>query len=272
MKFCYLDESGTGNEPYAVMVGIIVDSYRMHLTKRQWTAALNALSEMLGQQLLEIHTRDFYAGNGIWRHINGEDRAKIISIIFKWLKERKHNIVYTAVDKAKFTREHDNEKSFASEIDSLWCFMALHICLSIQKYCQGFERNKGNTVLIFDNEEIEGSNFVKLMRNPPEWTDTYYNRHRQQNRLDQIIDVPYFGDSRHVGLIQVADFVSFFLRKYIQIHMGSPPDYEDEPGHIEGWVKTALKQSIPSSTIFLSKGRCPCAELFYRCAPTCLLS
>jgi len=31
MKFCYLDESGIGDEPYAVMVGIIVDAQRMHV-------------------------------------------------------------------------------------------------------------------------------------------------------------------------------------------------------------------------------------------------
>lgn len=33
MKLCYCDESGTGNEPVAVMVGIVVDTKRMHLTK-----------------------------------------------------------------------------------------------------------------------------------------------------------------------------------------------------------------------------------------------
>lgn len=34
MKFCYVDESGTGDEPYAVMVGIVVDTQRMHVTKQ----------------------------------------------------------------------------------------------------------------------------------------------------------------------------------------------------------------------------------------------
>ena len=44
MKFCYLDESGTGHEPFAVMVGIIVDSHRMHLTKKDWADLLLKLS------------------------------------------------------------------------------------------------------------------------------------------------------------------------------------------------------------------------------------
>lgn len=271
MKFCYLDESGTGSEPYAVMIGVIVDAYRMHITKSEWSKLLNILSGIVRRQIYEIHTRDFYHGNGVWRHIKGEDRAKIISLIFQWLGERKHEIVYTAVDKATFRSELSKKDSFANEVDSLWCFMALHISLAVQKHCQGQPGIKGHAVLIFDNEETEAGDFIELIRNPPEWTDTYYKRKSDQERLDQIVDVPYFGDSRHVALIQVADFVSFFLRKYIEIKMGALPRYEDEPERITGWAETILARSIPTPMIYMHRGRCKCADLFYRCAPSCLL-
>jgi len=270
MNFCYLDESGTGNEPYAVMTGIIVNAYRMNITKKDWAELLNALSQIIGKPLQEIHTSDFYAGNGPWRNLDGPIRARIIGIIFDWLDKRKHEIVYTAIDKTLFSSNFHNEPH-VSDVCTLWRFMALHICLSLQKYFQSYKGNKGNTVVIFDNQETEAEEFIKLIRKPPEWTDTYYQLKQSQERLDQIIDVPYFGDSRHVGLIQLADFVSFFLRKHIEIQMGIPPDYVDEPRLIEEWAKIALKQSIPTSAIYLKKGRCECADLFYRYAPSCLL-
>ena len=271
MKFCYLDESGTGSEPYAVMAGVVVDASRMHLTKNDWAELLDALSRLVGKQLLEIHTSDFYAGNGVWRALPGDIRARIITLIFEWLSERKHDIVYSAVDKEEFYSERGSGP-YADDIGSVWRFMALHICLAIQKHFQGLEKNKGNTVLVFDNEEGEASNFIGLIRNPPEWTDSYYKRKRRQVQLDQIIDVPYLGDSRHVGLIQLADFVSFFLRKYVEIQMGVSPSYEDEPRLVEEWARSALALSIPKSAIYLQRGRCNCADLFYRCAPSCLLS
>jgi hypothetical protein len=253
------------------MVGVIADAQRMHITKKDWAGLLNALSKIIGQPLLEIHTRDFYSGNGIWRNkINGVDRAKIISLIFQWLVDRKHDIVYSAVDKARFHDEFKKEP-YVNQVCTLWRFMALHICLALQKYLQRLQGIKGHAILIFDNEETEASDFTKLIRNPPEWTDSYYKRSRNQERLDHIIDVPYFGDSCHVGLIQVADFVSFFLRKHIEIQMGVPPDYEDEPSRIEGWANMALARSIPKRAIYLQKGRCDCADLFYRYAPSCLL-
>jgi hypothetical protein len=37
MKVCYFDESGTGEEPVAVVTGVVVDAQRMHATKEHWS-------------------------------------------------------------------------------------------------------------------------------------------------------------------------------------------------------------------------------------------
>jgi hypothetical protein len=72
MKFCYVDESGTGDEPFAVMVGVLVDAQRMHVTKGAWQDLLRLLSEICCKEVTEFHTRDFYKGNGVWRTISGD--------------------------------------------------------------------------------------------------------------------------------------------------------------------------------------------------------
>ena len=273
MKFCYLDESGTGEGLFAVMAGVIVDAYRGHITRKDWTDLLTLLSQIVEKPVLEIHTSDFYSGNGVWRHLPGDKRARIINAIFNWLKSRNHKIVYSAIDKEKFNFDFANEQH-ANEINSLWRFMALHICLAIQKHSiSSYEKIKGPTMMIFDKEEAEADDFIKLIINLPEWSDTYYHYDKYKNtgRLDRIIDAPYFGDSRYIGLIQLADFVSFFLRKYIEIKMGIPPDYVEEPERIKEWSEIILKQAIPKSAMYPAKGRCECANLFYRYAPPCLL-
>jgi len=57
MKLCYCDESGTGNEPIAVMVGVLVDAHRMHITKQEWCALLDYLSELAGVEIKELQAR-----------------------------------------------------------------------------------------------------------------------------------------------------------------------------------------------------------------------
>src|ERR1700756_1136570 len=99
VKFCYCDESGMGSERFAVMVGLVTDSSRMHVTKGGWLETVAELSHLCGKTFKELHASDFYAGNGIWRSLTGTERREIISGIFNWIGTRKHHFVYTSVDK-----------------------------------------------------------------------------------------------------------------------------------------------------------------------------
>ena len=256
------------------MVGVIADAFRMRRTKYEWNNLLNYLSGIIGRQISEIHTRNFYSGNSPWRELNGEQRSAIISAIFQWLSDRKHRIVYCAIEKNIFNENFGTENCY-SDIRTIWRFMALHVSLSIQKCFQGSARGrirtlnpKGRCVLIFDNEHTEQRKFTDLLLNPPDWTDTYYDKKPNQEKLNQIIDVPYFVDSRDVGLIQLADFICFFLRRYIELNMEySTPAYDGEINRVNNWVELILNKSIPKNNMYLSRNRCTCAGLFYRYAP-----
>jgi hypothetical protein len=266
MKFCYVDESGTGDEPYAVMVGIVVDALRMRPTKADWDALLKRLERIVGSPVEEIHTRDFYAGNGPWRGINGPQRAEIIGSVMGWLGDRKHLVAYCAVDKTKFLAEFPQDLR-SPDIKTIWRFLGLHLVLSIQKQHQRLKKNKGNTVLIFDNEEREETRFTDLVLKPPDWTDTYYARGRKQEPLDQIVDVPYFANSRDVPLLQVADFVAYFLRRYAELEASDAERYDGEKRQVDVWANKALERAIPKAMVYPKKGRCACADLFYTYAP-----
>jgi hypothetical protein len=274
MQFIYIDESGTGEERIAVMVGVIADSHRMRLTKKHWNELLRILSEITERDIKEIHTKDFYPGNSPWRGLNGKQRSDIITAIFHWLVDRKHSIVISAVDKGIYN-DSFMEEEFSSDISSLWRMMAFHLALSIQKKFQGTPSGKdrkvnttGHSVLIFDNEEREQKHFTDLLLNPPDWSDSYYEKKPKQDKLSQIIDVPHFVDSRDVGLIQLADFICFFLRRYIELNLGCiNPDYSDEIEKVANWANLILNQLIDKRYIYKCRGRCDCADLFYRYAP-----
>jgi len=269
MKLCYIDESGTGDEPYAVMVGIIIDSYRMRPTKTAWSNVLRTLSTDVGRTIEEIHTRDFYSGNGPWRGIDGRERARIIGAIFDWIEERKHEIVFCSIDKEKFNDEFPGTDRY-NDIKTIWRMLGLHLVLCLQKHHQKCSKNKGNTVLIFDNEETERLHFTDLILNPPDWTDSYYSRGKKQEKLDQIIDVPHFADSKHVPLLQVADFVAYFLRRYAELENGAAERYAGERNTVASWAQKAKRQRIPIARIYPRRNRCECAELFFTYAPECL--
>jgi hypothetical protein len=213
VNFCYCDESGTGQEPIATMVGIVVDAGRMHLTKSDWLDLLGILSAETQRTVTELHAAAFYSGNGIWRGIDGPERALVITEVLNWLAERKHHVVYVAVDKSSYFAALKADE-IPDEVNSLWRFLAFHVVLAVQKHCQPEKGNKGNTFFWFDNQERELAKLPALVLQPPEWSDEYYGYDSKLGRrLNQIVDVPAFGDSEDVTLLQVADFLAFLVRR-----------------------------------------------------------
>lgn len=270
MKFCYCDETGTGEEPFAVLLGVVVDGTRMHVTKKDWSDFLAALSEIIGKNLQELHTRNFYSGNGVWKGLNGHQRSAVIDFFIEWFSKRKHHVVFCAVDKARF-RAFKDAAELPEGVDTVWKAMGFHVALAMQKRFQSESKNKGNTVFIFDEEVKEEVKFQKLILSPPAWSETYYDRGKKQQPLDQIVDAPYFADSKNVGLIQVADFLSYFVRRYIEIITNAvPAAYAEEGAKIEQWFNGIKSRSIPYQSMYPKTKRCAAADFFWELAPECI--
>ena len=271
MKLCYADESGMGDEPHLVIAGVIVDSQRMHITKEMWDQVLKSLSNAASRPVNEFHSRDFYKGNSPWRNISGDKRARIIEALLDWLKARKHKVVFTGIDKHKFDNALAGNK-YLVQLKSHWCACAFHLVLALQKQHQGMEKTKGNTIFIFDEEVKEEKYLCDLVMNPPIWSDSFYSKDPKNSQLNQIVDVPYFADSKPVLLIQVADLMAYILRTHSEISDGLLQEkYPGEAQKMAKWAKMIADMTIPTSTRWPKKGRNPAQQLFYDIAPKPLL-
>lgn len=267
MKICYIDESGTGDEAYAVMAGLVVDTYRIGTAKKEWDQLLDRVSKLAHRPVREIHMRDFYSGKGAWYGSNGNERAAVVEDILNWIKERRHSVIFYAIDKNKYEMLK-TKSTILQELSSIWCALAYQMILILQKHNQKMEKGKGRTLVIFDNEETERKNFNKMIASPFSWSDTYYNKGKKQERLDIIIDVPYWGDSEEVGLLQVADVIAFIVRRYCELNNGTKEKFNNERNLISSWNNKINETKL--CVIFPKKGRCDCANTFWDIAPDCL--
>lgn len=270
MKICYFDESGTGEEPIAVLVGVVVDSQRMHVTKEHWSTLLGELSQIVGKQLRELHTKDFYVGSGPFRGMAGPARAEYISKIIGWFCERKHLFVHSAVDKSAYQAAHASGH-FPPELTSPWLAAAFHAVLALQRANQGYDKTKGHTLLVFDHKGHDEEPLADLIESPPEWSDAYYSRGKKEEPLSHIVDSPYFVASHRVPLIQVADFLAYFLRRYAEIQEGLvPAKYAEEDQKITQWVGNVAQRAISPTHTYPARGRCESSEAFFTCSPKSL--
>lgn len=271
MKFCYADESGLGSEPVLVVAGVVTDAIRMHKTKSDWEDLLAQLSDLSDGKVVEVKGRELYRGNDYWRAWDAGERTSLIDQILKWMTERNHSVAFGAISKARLADARSQFDLDGLEHASEWCVPAMHLMLSIQKHHQTAKANKGKTVFVFDNASGQ-EELLALSLAPPAVTDGFYRRKKKQRALDQVIDVPYFADSQHVGLIQVADLFAFFLRLYAELTDDLTPEkFDGEFARLRGWINQIRPLILPDASRWPKTARDPCATFFRAAAPPALL-
>lgn len=267
MKFCYLDETGTGQDTVVIIVGVIVDVQRMNRTKQEWRELFDAIAAVAKKDITEIHAKDLLPGNDAWRGVDAQIRDRVVDLILDWLIERKHSLTFSAIDRKRFKASTDTR---CIVLVDEWCAAAFHVMLTLQKAHQKNEKNKGHTLLIFDKGKSTAS-ILGLVQQPPDWSDTYYERGKKQEQLDQIIDVPFFAESHHVPLIQIADLIGYILRRWADLEDYQQIEkYEGERAKYERWIGKIKQVCLKTSFRYLKRSGCDTAKFYRSLAPESL--
>jgi len=271
MKFAFLDESGKPQNEVSVIAGVVIDSYRIHLTRREWIAILKSMASLAGEPIREFHMRNVYSGRKEWRSTRPDNRAKAISTVLDWLANKGHPLVFSATMKTAFDLRMLSECSMLNELESRWVSEAFHIALSINKAHKGMKGNKGKTVLVFDRGSGYEQRLSELLVSPPSWSDSYYSRGEKEDRLGEIMDTSFFADSLHAPLIQIADAVAFILRRIAEMKdAGLHERFKGEVENLERWLGKIKPRFQSAAHRYKRSARCRCADLFWAIAPPSL--
>ncbi len=213
MKFCYVDESGVRKEdPCLTMVGVIADAYRLKRTNEEFHSGFfSRVQELFLEPLAELKGSKLVFGRNRWRKVDQGVRRDVILELCEWPKQRKHKLAIAAVDKSRVAAGGEGK------VRDPWVAAALHVALQNQRAHQAKGASKGRTVLVFDDNKQKMDVLSQLLWEPPSWTDDFYERDRKAIALDQIIDTAFAVNSRHAGLVQVADVFSLIIRRYIEL-------------------------------------------------------
>jgi uncharacterized protein DUF3800 len=247
VKICYVDDSGNNSQdPCLVMVGILVDAYRSNRTREDFAGIFDEIQALFEENLRELKGAKMIFGRDRWRKVDPEVRRRIAGYLCRWIGDRKHHIALTAIDRQKL--KNDATAEVPEKCHDEWLAGGLHIALQIQKAYQVKAKNKGNTILIFDENKVKADALSELLWQPPNWTDDYYDRRPNQGPLDQIVDTTFMIKSHHAGLVQVADLFAFIFRRYAEMKdFGKPEEWKGERALIEGYTATLVNRLLPRS-------------------------
>lgn len=275
MFICYADESGqTGKvadsaHPFFVMAGVLINTYSMNKTRSDLAQIVATVKKHTAVPFTELKGFDLYNGSGKWKGVDGNLRHEIYEIVLDWFAQRGHKVVLSAVNAAEFFKLHAANDSFAKELESPYTTGVFHLALMLQKANQGIEKNKGQTLLICDQQNQFEAKASHMIAEPPAWSDYYYG-HTKGERLSMIVDTAYFVRSHHASFIQIADLVAFAVRRHIEISEGDKERFSGEAARIQKWY-SLIEPLLISKACRLPKGKgCGLVGFLQAVCPDCL--
>jgi hypothetical protein len=203
MYLLYLDDAGSvlnSSDTHVVLAGIALFERQVHFLDR----LLSDLAAEIAPQApheLEFHASHMHAGKGFWRSI--KDRAVRRRLLAEALSKGdqlkgKWALFGVAVEKKSVSPDDALEYAFEQVISRFDRFL-------------GRMHRKHNTqrgLLILDRSTQE-TRLQGLTR------DFRQNGHRW-GRLNNMVDVPFFADSRATRAIQYADMVAYALWRHYE--------------------------------------------------------
>ncbi len=275
MYICYADESGqTGKvddpaHPFFVMAGVLINTYSMNKTRGDLAQIVAIVKKRTAVPFTELKGFDLYNGSGKWKATAGDVRHSVYEVVLKWFAQRGHKVVLSAVNATEFFKLHSANDFFAKEFESPYAAGVFHLALMIQKANQGFQKNKGQTLLICDQQNQFEAKASQMISNPPGWSDCYYG-YKRGERFSMIVDTAYFVRSHHASFIQVADLIAFVVRRHIEISEGGKERFTGEALRIQSWY-SIIEPLLISKACRLPKAKgCGLIGFLQTICPGCL--
>ncbi len=241
---------------YAVetVAGIISDFTKIFKTQKEHNDVLDILKNK-GVKIDELKASEIYRGRKEWGGVEPKFRDLIFDVLLQWATERKCKFVICPIDSISFFKRKKKGCLICNKFQFPFEAAAFNAVLAIQKEFSKVKKNKGKTIVIFDEQKKHDDRFIKLFENDLEFTDAYTGykkppRAKAPPRLDQIIDIPHFSKSHLAVLIQIADIAAFVANRHIDLFFcGGKEKYPGEKAKIKKWYSTIQAAMIKASSI-----------------------
>ena len=264
MYLCYADESGyTGSkhdpqQPVQVMAAIFPNVYNFHRSDSEFRDVFEIIKKYI--PIAELKCEQIYRGRGSWRDVAPEVRDEVIEFYLNWISSRNHKFIVTAIDNGAYfdLRNQFPDDPFIQALPYPYLLAGLHTALVVQKLNRTKPKNKGKTLLVFDEQHEFADALTNLIFDPPNLIDDFvtFDEKKENCRLCQIIDTAFFVKSHQSSMAQVVDIVAYLVRLDLELRAyGVDEAYAGERDKIGGWISQIDDKFLPFNKVYPRKNK-----------------
>ena len=267
MKFLYVDESGNRNDDkFLTFFGVQIDAYKLKAAMRVARPILRDVAAAFPGNLKELKTSRMVNGHGGWRRVNPDIRKRLFLRLCGFLSDVSGVGLTYILDRDRYA-EHSG-KDRPQWAVTPWLTGAISIAMFAQSLNQTAKNNKGLTVLIFDDNEVELPKLSSFLVESCVDVDEFYGRSMTAEPFDHIVDTAFAIKSEQSELVQVSDACAYALRRKAELKLGGKQ--EEWEGELDlmrqACGKFAGRVRFPART-WVANPHCQCAKWIVDVAP-----
>jgi hypothetical protein len=257
MYICYIDESGhcgkkfNPEQPVEVLCGVLTDISKVFKTQKEQQKLIKLLNDN-GIPLDELKASEAYRGQKAWKDVKPEIRDVIFEYIFSFMTDRFCKYIVCPIDSKKYFDLLNAKNPTAQKIGYPYEAGALNVIMALQKIHRTKKNNKGKTIVVFDEQTDHDGNILKLFESDLSFSDEFcgFIAKEKRERIDVILDVPFFSKSHLAIIVQLADFTAFVVQRYLLLTTYAHAEkYPGELEKISNWYSKITENTISSSSI-----------------------
>lgn len=258
MKFLYVDESGNSNEDrFLTFFGVQIDAYKLKASMKVARPLLRDVANAFPENLRELKTSRMVNGKGGWRNVDPEERKCLFLRLCAFPSEVSGRGIAFIVDRERYADADNNCPGWAA---TPWLTGAISIAMFAQSLNQDLQKNKGLTVLIFDDNKVELPKLSSFLVESCPDVDEFYARSAKAEPFDHIIDTAFAIKSEQSELVQVSDACAYAIRRKAELELGG--EEEEWDGELDlmqqACGKFASRVQFPKRT-WVASPHCQCA-------------
>jgi hypothetical protein len=259
MYLCYSDESGFNgkklnpSQPVQVMAAILPNAYNFHRTDSQFKEIFQIINRSI--PLKELKAEQIYRGRGAWNDIPAHLRDRVIEFYLNWISIRPHKLIISAIDNAAYFNQKRAipDSPILNAIPYPYLLAGLQIAMVVQKMHRAKPKNKGKTLVIFDEQDQFEDDLTDLIFNPPDFIDSFvpFDPSKEDCRLCQIIDTCFFVKSHQSSMAQVVDIVAYLFRLKLELSdYAFDESYGGELDKVTQWLGQIEDKQVPFGSVY----------------------
>lgn len=212
MYVLYVDESGRSGlhdpiQPFHILGGVAFHDSEWKAIERDLMACVDLLVPGPRPPDWELHMAHIYHGKGYFRPMSRVIRSALVDCVTNLFANYSMTLFMMAIDKPRLVQQ------YAYPVPPT----RLAYEFMIERFDRFLQRQQDSVGMIVSDDQKGEEKIIRAAQ------EAYRRTGTSQQRIDHVVETPFFVPSHNSWMIQIVDVATFWCNRWLKTRPAAPP-------------------------------------------------